>query len=61
MKTSMFDYVKLILAKVSFNRKLFRKEYRKSLKVLSANETSELKAWLRDNGLAVVRQTKSEK
>lgn len=61
MKTSMFDYVKMILAKVSFNRKLFRKEYRKSFKVLSAGETTELKAWLRKNGLAIVRQPKSEK
>ena len=60
MNTSMFDYVKLILAKVSFNRKLFRKEYRKSLKMLTANESSELKTWLRDNGLAMVRQPKSE-
>lgn len=49
MKTSMFEYVKLILAKVCFNQKIFRKEYRKSLQVLSAEEKSELKHWLRKN------------
>lgn len=49
MKTSMFEYVKLILAKVCFNKRIFRKEYRKSLQVLSAEERRELKLWLRKN------------
>ncbi len=47
MKTSMLEYVKLILSKVSFDRKLFRKEYRKGLGWLSSNEAGELKSWLR--------------
>lgn len=45
----MFEYFKLILSKVSFDRKLFFKEYRKSKRWLSEHETRELKFWLRKN------------
>jgi hypothetical protein len=48
MKTSMLEYVKIILGKVSFNRSLFRKEYRKSLSWLSKHEADHLRAWLRE-------------
>lgn len=48
MKTTMLDYYKLILQKVSFNRKLFLKEYRKSHRMLQRHEVQELKFWLRD-------------
>jgi hypothetical protein len=47
MKTSMLEYSKTILSKVSFNRNLFRKEYRKSLNWLSQAEAEELRGWLR--------------
>lgn len=47
MKTSMLEYVKIILAKVSFSKILFRKEYRKSFNWLSKSESQELKAWIR--------------
>lgn len=56
MKTSMLDYMKVILSKVSFDRRLFRKEYKKSLSWLSSNEAMELKDWLRQQRMAAVRQ-----
>ena len=46
MKTSMLEYSKLILEKVSFDTKLFQKELRKSLQYLLESEIHELKAWL---------------
>ncbi len=45
MKTSMLDYCKLILQRVSFDRRLWRKEYRKSLKRLPASESGQLRQW----------------
>jgi hypothetical protein len=46
-KTSMLEYCKLILTKISFSKTLFVKEYKKSLKFLSKNEVKELKQWVR--------------
>ena len=43
----MLEYCKLILEKISFNRKLFRREYRKSFRYLEPKEHFELKKWLR--------------
>lgn len=57
MKTSMLDYMKVILSKVSFDKRLFRKEYKKSLSWLSSNETIELKGWLRQQRMMAVRQS----
>lgn len=42
---SMLEYIKTILEKVSFDRKLFEKELRKSLKLLVGEEVAELRAW----------------
>lgn len=56
MKTSMLEYMKVILRKVSFDRSLFRKEYRKSLNWLSKNEVNELKSWLRTERLLPVHK-----
>ena len=47
-KQSMLGYCKLILQKMSFNKKLFLKEYRKSLSYLNSEEQNELKRWVRD-------------
>jgi hypothetical protein len=47
-KSSMLNYCKAILQKVSFNRKLFLKEYRKSHSWLSASEIGELRSWVRN-------------
>lgn len=41
----MFDYTKLVLQKVSFDKHLFRKELSKSLKALQPNEQQTLKIW----------------
>lgn len=49
MKTSMFEYSKLILKKVSFNKTLFIKEYRKFFKMLPPEERNELRRWVKQN------------
>jgi hypothetical protein len=46
-KKSMLDYCKQILKAVHFDRNLFKKEYRKSLKWLPQPEVVELKNWIR--------------
>jgi hypothetical protein len=43
--TTMLEYIKTILQKVSFDKWLFEKELRKALKVLRAEEIKHLKAW----------------
>jgi len=48
-KRSMLEYCKMILDKLSFDPKLFRKEYRKSFKYLSPGEDLVLKKWAREN------------
>lgn len=39
------DYVKLILAKVSFDQALFKKELKKAIGILLPHEISYLKEW----------------
>jgi len=41
----MLDYMKIILLKVSFNRVLFEKELRKTLKMLVPNEVPDFRSW----------------
>ena len=41
----MLDYVKLILLKVSFSKKLFEKELRKALQLIKPAELPEFKTW----------------
>ena len=41
----MLDYVKLILLKVSFNKALFEKELRKSLRMLMPAELPDFRVW----------------
>ncbi len=50
-KLSMLDYCKQILKSVSFDKKLFRKEYRKSLRWLAPPEGIELKNWIRNKSM----------
>ncbi len=45
---NMLEYFKTILAKVSFDRRLFEKELRKAIKSLVNNELEELKKWCYD-------------
>lgn len=47
-KQSMLAYCKLILLKMSFSRKLFLKEYRKSFSYLNEEERNELRKWIRE-------------
>jgi len=47
MKTSMLDYCKTVLLKVSFCKKLFLKEYRKARKSLAYREGVELRKWIK--------------
>lgn len=46
-RKTMLDYCKIVLRSASFDRKLFKKEYRKSLQRLSPLEAVSLKIWLR--------------
>jgi hypothetical protein len=41
----MLNYVKLVLTKVSFSATLFEKELRKAIKLLIAEEVSDLRQW----------------
>lgn len=48
LKVSQYEYCKIILEKMAFDRKLFLKEYRKSLGTLSADEGNKIKTWARE-------------
>ena len=50
-KRSMLAYCKKVLQCVSFDARLFRKEYRKALYWLAPVEVTELKLWVRQNNL----------
>ncbi len=49
MSTTMLEYVKTILEKVSFDVKLFKKEFEKAIKILIPEEVKELISWIRKN------------
>jgi hypothetical protein len=52
MATSMLEYSKMILEKVSFDSKLFEKELLKALNMLIPKDRDELQTWvLRTFGL----------
>lgn len=44
----MLEYVKTILKKVSFDRRLFEKELKKAIKMLIPTELIEFKEWCYD-------------
>ena len=46
-KLSMLEYSKIILAKISFDKRLFIKEYKKAFRHLDNNERTALKQWVR--------------
>jgi len=60
MKTQMLDYYKMILRKVSFDTRLFLKEYRKAIQSLQNNEVSHLDNWLKEAGLHVIVSRSNE-
>ncbi len=41
----MLEYFKIILSKVSFDKRLFERELRKAIKSLVEDELNELKKW----------------
>ncbi len=45
---SRFEYCKLILRKMSFDRALLKKEYVKALRLLPESETSLFIAWFKN-------------
>ena len=46
-KLSMLEYYKVILFKISFDKRLFWKEYKKAIKHLDEGERAALKNWVR--------------
>jgi hypothetical protein len=57
-KVSMLEYCKIILEKLSFNRTLFHKEYKKSFRYLQPEERVEFKRWVRDRYREMMRRHK---
>jgi hypothetical protein len=53
----MLQYTTTVLEKVAFDRRLFRKEYRKSLKYLNDDEMAYLREWLRNYVLVPVNRS----
>ena len=51
MATSLLDYHKIILQKVSFDEALLLKELNKALNTLDFDDASQLKNWLASGGL----------
>jgi hypothetical protein len=43
----MLEYSKLILSKMTFDKKIFKKEFRKAFRYLNRQERRELKNWIR--------------
>jgi len=48
MARAMFEYTKIVLEKVSFNKELFKKELEKAVNRLLPYEIKELYFWLRE-------------
>lgn len=46
-KCSMLDYSKFILSKMTFDKKLFKKEFRKAFRYLNREERRQLIIWVR--------------
>lgn len=49
MSTTMLEYAKTILEKVSFDVKLFKKEFEKAVKMLLPEEVNELIRWIKSH------------
>ena len=48
MARAMFEYTKVVLQKVSFNKDLFKKELEKAINRLLPYELKELYLWLKE-------------
>ena len=51
MKKSFLEYYKVVLSKVSFDKKLFMKEYAKALSSIDRNELPQFQEWLHKHNL----------
>lgn len=49
MKNSFLSYYKMVLEKVSFHPRIFRKELKKAFTMLSVEERDQLKQWIRNS------------
>ena len=52
MKTTLLDYYKMILQKVSFDYTILMKEYAKALRTLNEKEARLLEKWFNDQKLS---------
>ena len=59
MKMTYLDYYKLVLAKVSFDYALFKKELDKANQILTKEEQSDLKKWIIANRYNLTGKKKS--
>lgn len=46
---TMLEYAKMILKKVSFDKEIFKREYKKFITMLSDNESKKLIEWQQSN------------
>ena len=46
-KCSMLEYSKLILSKMTFDKRLFKKEFKKAFRSLNRDERKQLIRWVR--------------
>jgi hypothetical protein len=53
MKGSFLEYYKVILKKVSFDRDLFIKEYKKALNTVREDEADQLSRWIQLQGFEI--------
>ena len=51
MRNGYLEYYQLILQKVSFDQRLFMKEYNKALKFLKQHEAESLHQWISSRGM----------
>ena len=51
----MLEYSKLILSKMTFDKKLFKKELRKAIRCLNREECKNLIAWVRSKSGTVTK------
>ena len=54
MKKTILEYTKMILSKVSFDKQLLKKEYKKAIKSLHISDKIELNSWIKAQGLEPV-------
>jgi hypothetical protein len=51
MKKTILEYTKMILSKVSFDKQLLKKEYKKAIKSLNISDKIELNSWMKSQEL----------